>query len=134
MTEIMMALGDYRFSLSTAAYKDLERTSEWRWAKQERMGRKPARQFNGPDGDSLTLTGTIYPHFRGGLGQINAMRKEADKGKPLILVDGTGKVWGKWCIVKAHERQSQFLPNGVPLKMDFDLSLEEYGPDDEVTA
>jgi phage protein U len=134
MADILMALGDYRFSLSSAAYKELSRTSAWRWTKQERMGRKPARHFTGPDSDSITLAGTIYPHYWGGLGQINEMRRQADTGKPLILVDGTGRVWGKWCVVKVTERQSNFLPNGVPLKMDFDLTLEEFGPDDEVTA
>lgn len=29
---VMMALGEYRFSLSTAAYNELKRVSEWRWA------------------------------------------------------------------------------------------------------
>lgn len=134
MTEVMMALGEYRFGLSTAAFADLQRTSEYRWAKQERMGRKPARQYTGPDGDTISLSGVIYPHYRGGLGQINAMRAQAGKGKPLLLVDGLGRVWGKFCLVKVQEGQTRFLSNGVPLKMDFNLSLEEYGDDDEVPA
>lgn len=134
MAEIMMALGDYRFALSTAAYRELARTSEWRWAEQERVGVKAALQYVGPSGDNITLQGVVYPHYWGGLGQINAMRAQADTGKPLILVDGTGKVWGKWCITKIAERQTHHLPNGVPLKMEFDLTLREYGPDDKVKA
>lgn len=128
---VMMALGEYRFSLSTAAYNELKRVSEWRWAKQDRMGRKPGRQFTGPDGDTITLPGTVYPHFRGGLGQINAMRAEANKGKPLMMVDGQGKIWGKWCITRIEEGQSAFLADGIPLKMDFSVTLEEYAPDEE---
>ncbi|TAN71131.1 MAG: phage tail protein, partial [Magnetospirillum sp.] len=98
MTEVMMALGGYRFSLSTAAYQDLDRTNEYRWAAQERMGRRSARQFTGPGDETIALSGVILPHYRGGLGQLDAMRAEAGKGKPLMLVDGLGRVWGKYCI------------------------------------
>lgn len=125
-----MALGSYRFSLSTAAYQKLERTASYRWQAQGRAGRKPAQQYLGPDAEEIELDGTIYPHFKGGLGQIPAMKAEAKKGEPLILVDGRGKVWGEWCIKQIVEGQSEFLVNGVPRKIDFKLSLVEYGEDD----
>ncbi|TAN72313.1 MAG: hypothetical protein EPN20_03760 [Magnetospirillum sp.] len=65
------------------------------------------------------------------MGQLDAMRAEAGKGKPLMLVDGLGRVWGKYCITKVHERQSALLGNGAPLKVDFSLDLVLYGDDEE---
>ncbi len=129
MSKVMMALGQYRFSLPTAAYQNLKRTDAWRWASQDRLTRAPAKQFLGRGNVTLSLDGTIYPHFRGGLGQVAAMRAEADKGQPLQLVDGLGKVWGKWVIEEITETSTNFLAEGVPLKIDFSLSLSAYGED-----
>ena len=129
MIKIMMALGAYHFSLSTAAYQSLERVSSYRWQKQDRLGRKPALQYVGPDADTVEFEGVIHPYFRGGLGQLTAMRTEAGKGKPLILVDGLGKTWGKYCIKRISETQTIFTDDGIPKKIEFRLSLEEYGED-----
>ena len=54
----MMALGGYRFGVSTAAYRELTRAAEYRWAAQERLGRLPARQYLGPGSE---LSGVIHP-------------------------------------------------------------------------
>lgn len=124
---VMMALGEFRFSLSTAAYQDLSRTNSWRWPSVDRIGARPAVQFVGPGEDSVSMSGVIYPHFRGGLGQIEAMRREADKGEPLMLVDGRGQVWGKYVITDIREGQTEHWSNGAPRKQDFDLTLQAYG-------
>lgn len=124
---VMLALGDFRFSLSTAAYQTLERTSAWRWESVARVGVRPAQQYVGPGEDTVSIDGTVYPSFRGGLGQLDAMRAEADKGEALLLVDGTGKVWGEYCITEVRETQTVFFSNGMPRKIDFSLSLTMYG-------
>lgn len=128
-TRIMMALGSYRFSMDTAAYQDFRRQTSFRWTEQDRVGRAPALQFLGPGKETLELSGTIYPHYKGGLGQLDAMRAEAGKGEPLILVDGQGRVWGKWVIEEVAETQDAFLPGGVPRKQTFHLKLGSYGED-----
>lgn len=130
MTEVMMMLGDYRFSLSTAAYQQLQRTTEFRWPAQDRIGRPPARQFTGAGNDSIELEGSIYPEFKGGLNQVNKLRETAGGGKPLRLVDGHGRNWGLWCIERVEETRKIFFANGTPRKIDFRLSLEAYGDDD----
>lgn len=129
MPEVMMTLGDFRFSLDTAAYKRLRRTVEYRWAAQERAGRRPARQFTGIGNETVELEGVIYPHYRGGLGQLEAMRALAGQGSPQILTDGTGKVWGKFCIERIEEIQTLFFGDGTPRKQEFRLSLGHYGED-----
>ena len=47
MPEIMMALGEFRFALDTAAYDRLRRSDTYRWQAQDRLGRRPAQQFTG---------------------------------------------------------------------------------------
>ncbi|BCS94627.1 tail assembly protein [Desulfoluna limicola] len=126
---VMMALGNYRFSVSTAAYQEFKRSTSYRWAEQARAGRRPALQYMGPGKETLELSGTIYPVYKGGIGQVDDMRTEAGKGKPLSLVDGRGMAWGKWCIESIEEDQAFFLPGGIPKKQTFRLSLVAYGED-----
>ena len=129
MPEIMMALGEFRFALDTAAYDQLRRSDSYRWQGQDRLGRRPAQQFTGHGPSTVELEGTIYPAFRGGLGQITAMREAADAGTPLEMVDGTGRVWGLWCILDLRETQAVFLADGVPRKLEFSIKLVAYGED-----
>jgi len=125
----MIALGDYRFSLPTAAYQRLQRRTEFPWTAQPRLGRKPARQKVREGDDRITLSGVVYPHFRGGLGQIDAMRGQAGRDEPLSLVMGTGRVMGLWVILKIHETQAEFFADGAPRRQNFRLELGIYGED-----
>ncbi|MCW7552605.1 phage tail protein [Endozoicomonas gorgoniicola] len=134
MSNIMLALGGYRFGINTAAHKTLQRSSRYRWQSQARTGRKPAFQYLGPDSDSITLDGEILPHFKGGLGQVNRMREQAGKGEPLILTDSDGNVWGKWCIASIEETWSDLMADGKPRRISFRLTLQEYGDDDQTTG
>lgn len=129
MTDVMMGLGEYRFSISTAAYQELKRTSPYRWAAQNRVGQRPALQYIGPGQETIELSGDLYPLYKGGIGQMDKMRKEAGAGQPLILVDGLGTIWGKWCIEEIQETQTIFLPGGIPKKQSFSLRLSHYGED-----
>ncbi len=61
----------------------------------------------------------IYPSFRGGMGQLDVMRREAGKGEALLLVAGTGHVLGRWCIFSIEESQDTFLKNGYPARWNF---------------
>ncbi|CAH0992206.1 hypothetical protein SIN8267_02322 [Sinobacterium norvegicum] len=129
MSETMMALGSYRFSIDSAAYQELKHSQAYRWQAQERLQRRPAMQFLGAGEESIELSGVIYPHFKGGLEQLDTMRAEANKGQPLLLVDGLGFVWGQWVITQIDEGQSFFQGNGQPLKQSFQLKLVNYGAD-----
>lgn len=128
--DVMMQLGDYQFSLGTAAYDGFRRSRGWSWPEQERIGRTPALQYTGPELQTIRLSGMILPTYRGGVGQIEAMAAAAGKGEPLMLVDGRGFVYGRWCIVGLDENQSYFAPNGAARRMDFDITLVEYGEDE----
>lgn len=124
---MMLALGPYRFSLNTSAYQSLKRSSEYRWPSIERIGKEPLLQAIGPGCDHIDLDGVIYPHFRGGLGQINAMRDSAQRQEPLMLINGQGNVLGRFVITQIEESQNTFLADGTPRKIEFRLSLERYG-------
>lgn len=43
---VMMSVGPFRFSINTAAYDELERSSSWRVASIDRLGARPALASN----------------------------------------------------------------------------------------
>lgn len=108
MAEVMMQLGFFQFSLDNAAYQRLSRSAEYRWARQARIGTNDALQFTGLGPETVELEGVIYPHFRGGLKQIDKMRTQASLGLPLPLVSGIGKVLGLWVVEGVTEGQEVF--------------------------
>ncbi len=130
MADVLMTLGDFSFSVDTAAYETLVRTNEWRWPAQERIGRRPALQFVGTGVETIEIEGKVLPHYKGGLEQIKALRALGDKGKPQMLTDGRGLVWGKFSIHLLEERQSKIAQKGAPLQQDFRLSLAHSGEEE----
>ncbi len=131
---MMMILGAYRFCISNAAYQTLARSTEYNWQEQQRLGADPAMQFVGGGGETMTLSGEIYPHFKGGLRQVTLMRAEAGMGVPLMLISGNGMAFGRWCITGISETQTFFLKDGTARKISFTLNLKKYGEEQQQGA
>jgi phage protein U len=133
-SRIMWMLGPFMFSRDTAAPDTLRRTTEFSWASQDRFSRGPALQYTGPGADTIDLDGTIYPHYAGGLSQVQAMRELAGLGLPQLLVDGRGVVHGKWAILRVDETGTVLAPNGTPRKVMFKVGLQRYIDDNDKTG
>lgn len=129
ISTVMMALGTFRFGMSRAGYQSFTRSAAWRWEQVDRIGRAPALQYLGPGAEEITLEGVIYPHFKGGLRQMDLMRAMAGTGQPMILVDGLGWVWQRWAITAIEETKTVFLADGAPRRIDFSITLQAYGGD-----
>lgn len=119
-------LGDFLFSLNTAAPQSYGRSKTWRWAKQERVGRLPAVQFLGPGDDTWEFAGIIFTTWRGGAGQPENMRRMAGKGVPLDLIDALGTNYGQWCIESVDERGTEMRFAGTPMRQEFTIKLFRY--------
>lgn len=119
----------YYFNLDTAAFDELSRSTEFRWASQERLSRRPAQQAVGMGDEKLTLKGTIYPGFKGGLKQLDTLRTIGGRLQPLTLTTGYGEVIGTWCLKSLNEEQGALLHGGIPRKQVFTLEFTRYGDD-----
>lgn len=125
---VMMQLGSFQFGINTAAYQELRRRTAYSWASQERFGKSANRQFTGPGDDSMTLSGVIYTEFRGGIRQLDAMRQLASRGRPMLLIDGYGRVMGHWIVESIEEGQTVFAAFGRPRKQEFTMQLVRRDP------
>jgi hypothetical protein len=122
MSEVLMTLGDIRFSVTEGAYRQLSRVLEMRVARMERAGGQAGRQILGED-ETVELEGVCYPTHRHALDRLDSFRALARAKKAAMLTDGRGQVWGEFVIERVEERGDEFLSNGVAQRQDFRISL-----------
>ncbi|MFX6133636.1 phage tail protein [Acinetobacter baumannii] len=121
---MMMIFGMFVFSIPTATYQQLQRTTSWRHVSNSRVGDMPAYQFTGKGEDVITLDGSIVPEF-GSQMSLTALRLMGDTGKSFPLIAGNGKIYGLWVLKSVNETQSYFFKDGTPRKIEFTLTLEK---------
>lgn len=128
MTDVLMTLGDIRFSVSEGSYRALTRTLEMSVAKQARANRQAARQVLGED-ETIEISGVCYPLHRHALDRVDSFRALARSYAPAMLTDGLGYVWGRYVVERVEERGSEFTAQGVAQKQEFTLTLGAWGED-----
>ncbi|MHC5170210.1 phage tail protein [Acinetobacter johnsonii] len=122
----MMRLGSYKFCIYTAAYQELNRTTNYKWGEQAVFGDWDNLQYLGQGEDTQSLTGVVYPEFKGGTSQIDELRALAATGIPQLLISGTGKILGYWVINSITEGQTKFAAFGVPRRQEFTINMRKY--------
>lgn len=122
----MLMLGGFKFSLNTAVFSEVRRSTAWRWPAQERVGQLDALQFTGPGEDRVVLPGVIYPDFRGGPTQLDELRSIAERGKPVRLISAGGAMLGAWVIESIEETASGFKVDGAPRKQEFQVTIRKF--------
>lgn len=120
---MMMALGQFAFSLSTLAFQDLQRQTAWRHPSNSRVGSRAARQFTGPGEDTITLSGELLPELIGSPVALKELREMGKAGLSWPLVDGAGNVYGSFVIEHLNETKTVFMDNGLARKICFQLQL-----------
>ncbi|MBB4835457.1 phage tail protein [Acinetobacter schindleri] len=121
---MMMIFGMFVFSIPTATYQSLQRSTNWRHASNSRYGAAPAYQYTGPGEDTITLDGSIVPEFGSQL-SLTALRLMGNTGKSFPLIAGNGKIYGMWKLDSVDETQTYFFSNGKPRKVEFSLKLSK---------
>lgn len=121
---MMMIFGMFVFSIPTATYQSLQRSTSWRHASNSRVGQAPAYQYLGPGEDTITLDGSIVPEFGSQL-SLTALRLMGNTGKSFPLIAGNGKIYGLWKLDSVDDTQTFFHPDGTPKKVEFSLKLSK---------
>lgn len=120
---MLMSLGLFVFSIDSLAYDRLQRSTQWRWAANNRLGERPSHQFTGPGEDRITLSGTLAHDITGDGQRLQDLRDLGDSGKAWVLMQGDGEHKGFWFIDSVQENASYFFPDGTPRKIEFTVVL-----------
>ena len=121
---MMAALGMFVFNLNTVPYQNLKRSTEWRWASNSRIGKRPSYQHIGQGVDAISLSGVLMPGFTGGRTSLDALRAMGDSGMAWTLIDGEGFIYGLYFIEKITEDRTEFFSDGAPRKIEFTIDLK----------
>lgn len=121
---MMMIYGMFVFSIPTATYQSLQRSTNWNHASSARFDTSPAYQYTGKGEDGITLDCSIVPEFGSQL-SLTALRLMGDTGKSFPLISGTGKVFGLWVLNSLEENQTNIFKDGKPKKIEFSLKLSK---------
>lgn len=120
---MMAALGLFVFMLKTTPYQSLQYQQSWRLAFNNRIGARPSFQFLGPNNDTITLTGVLYPEITGGRLSLLALQLMADSGKAWSFLDGHGNIYGMYIIESFDQTKSEFFKDGAARKLEFSVTL-----------
>jgi len=120
---MMLALGLFVFMRQTLPYQTMQRDSTFRWPSNARMGKRNAFQYTGPENDTITISGELFPEITGGTLSLSAVRLMAEQGKAWPLIEGTGMIYGMFVINSVSETGALFYPDGSPRKINFTLKL-----------
>lgn len=109
-------------------FTKMQRTVKGRWASHSRIGKKPKKQFLGPDADQLTFSITLNAeHGVRPRKTIENIEKLIRTGKPQTVVIGSQKVGSnKYAITEISESWETILNKGEVVKITCDITLEEY--------
>jgi phage protein U len=129
---MMMSLGQFVFSLSTAAYQEFQQQIEWKHPNTSRVGERDAHQFLGPGDNTITLSGWMAPAFAGDPASLDDLEEMGDAGDAYVLVEGTGRIYGQFLITNLTKGKNTFLDDGMPQRIDFSVSLKRVDLGDQV--
>jgi phage protein U len=122
-------IGGIQLTVDDYAADTFKISSGHRWPKQERIAHETALQSVGPDVKGLSLSGTAHHQYGGSMFQLDQLEAKMDEGKPVIVTHGTGKVFGKYCIVSIDNDHGKLMDDGRSLENKWSIKLEKYGKD-----
>lgn len=114
----VLSLGPYKFTPISLKY-----SKENRWSVIECIDKMPSLQNIGQGVENVDIEGVIYLNI---LNRVNQLKNMKEAEKPHVLVDSLGNILGQFVITRLEEKQMYFLPNGLPRKVEFSLSLKSY--------
>lgn len=129
---MMLTLGLFVFQLQTVPYQSLQRSVDYRWPSNSRIGQRPALQFLGVSEEKITLSGVLMPEITGGRISLLALHLMADEGKAWPLLEGTGTIYGMFVVNSISETHTEFFSDGSARSIEFSLTLTRV--DESLTA
>lgn len=120
-----MALGEFVFGLASGfPYERLARKTAGGWVDLDIISSKPMSHNTGQALESLRLSGKAQ--LAAGMAKLDELRALADARQPYTLVDGLGRVWGRWRIDSVSEEQERVIDDGTATLLSWTLELQEF--------
>lgn len=136
---MQMQIGTFRFEVAVggAEYRELQRRSHRRWGTRPRYGLPPELEDLGRDASRIDLRGTVWVEEASDIEALADLRAVAGlepgtEASPLDVFLGgsagsSGEYLGRWAVTRLDETERTLRENGIPIRIDFRVSLLEEG-------
>lgn len=125
------ALGEIVFTTSSKkilSFSDFKRSGGGRWAKHDRINKKPISQFIGPDLDMISFV--MHLDIRLGVvprKQLEKLNMLKEQGKAMPLTIGGKRIGSSYWIIKQIEESWDVIGgHGELLVATANITLQEY--------
>lgn len=120
-----MALGGFVFGLSSGfPYETLDRKTTGGWVSLDIISSKPRSHQTGQGLEEIRLNGKAQ--WAEGMAKLDELRAMANARIPYVLIDGVGRVLGRWRIDGVNEGQKRVLDDGTTTLLEWSLELSEF--------
>jgi len=127
-----LSLGGFIFSQQGEfAYETLERQSGGGWQAIEILNAKPRAHNTGQPAETLRIRGKAF--YGAGMDRLDELRALQSERRPLTIVDGQGRNWGRWLFEALNDNQERVIDDGTAMLTRWEIKLTEY-PDDATGA
>lgn len=128
MEYIPLKLGDHEFIVTKTCYNKLSRVRQYNYVEHDRTNDVKRIRYQSRNPEQIDLDGVIMTYLSGkkGLEFCDKLALDAEKGEPLLLVDGLGKFHGKFAVTRISDTKEHALLDGIPQKITFKITIREY--------
>ena len=122
-----LSIGNFSFSIDTAQYQRLEQMHRYRWAKRDRLGAIPQREYQGKDAQTLTITGSLIGQPIQNLQALQAMAGDRNAKPQNVFMGGddTGSTFLGTFVIDSISTTSRTFTGHTPMRIDFTITLSE---------
>jgi len=129
---MMMIYGMMVFMRQTIPYQELQRSVDYRWPTNSRVGQRASAQFIGVGDEKITLSGELRPEITGGAISLMVLKVMADEGRAWPLIGGNGAIYGMYVVESFSETHAELFSDGTARKINFNVSMKRV--DESLTA
>ena len=136
---MQLQIGTFRFEVAPGSpeYQEMQRRSRRRWSTRDRYGLPPELEDLGRDATRVDLRGTVWVEDAADIEALADLRRWAglDPGTEAetqhVFLGGSagssGEYLGRWAVTRLNEKERSLRENGIPIRIEFTVSLLEEG-------
>ncbi|GLR09062.1 phage tail protein [Mixta theicola] len=121
---MMMVFGMMVFMRQTLPYQEMQRSINYRWPSNSRVGMRSSSQFIGVGDEKITLSGELRPEITGGTVSLLVLKVMADEGRAWPLIGGNGTIYGMYVVEDFSETHRDFFSDGSARNISFTVNLK----------
>lgn len=98
-------------------------SGETEYAVKDVVGAEPPLEFVGEGGNTMTLSGSLFPYALGGLSGLELLRQMRTSGKPQFIMRGDGTPLGWFAILSVSEDSRYLSRSGIGKQVGVSINL-----------